>query len=58
MKQILNLQNLHIVKIRASLERQRQYVATHREQCTIAVSTIQPQKYSAMWLFNMYLREN
>jgi len=58
MKHIFNLQNLHIVKIRASLERQRQYVATHREECIIATSTIQPQKYSAMWLFNMYLREN
>jgi hypothetical protein len=58
MKQILHLHHLCIVKIHASLERQKQYVAKRREQCIIATSIVQHHKQGSMWLFNMYLREN
>ena len=51
------MQNLCIVKIRASLERQTQYVATRRENGIIATSMFQHQTPGSKWLFDMYLRE-
>ena len=57
MKQILNLHHLCIVKISASLDRQKQYVATRREECTIAASMLQHQTPGSMWIFDMYFRE-
>lgn len=57
MKYLFNMQNLCIVKIRASLERQTQYAATRREHCIIAASMFQHQTPGSNWLFDMYLRE-
>jgi hypothetical protein len=57
MNQILNLHQLCIVKIHASLERQKQYAATRREHCIIAASMFQHQTPGSNWLFDMYLRE-
>jgi hypothetical protein len=54
MKYLFNLQKTCIVKIRANLERQKQYVENQREQCIIATSMV---NQSPMWLFDMYLRE-
>ena len=58
MKYLFNLQKTCIVKIRASLERQKQYVEKHREQCIIATSMVTHDTERSLWLFNMYLREN
>lgn len=54
MKYLFNLQKTCIVKIRANLERQKQYEEKQRENCIIATSMVnQPP----MWLFDMYLGE-
>ena len=59
MNQILNLHQLCIVKIHASLERQKQYAATRREHCIITASMFQHQTPVQIgYLICIYVKNN